>query len=284
MRLRKLWIHAAGLLASGVLSVVSAQQIRPPCLDCVMPFELVSGFEVVGLGRIGNLEGLRFIVDTGSSYSVIDRKVADRLGLRRRTGSVLNFDRSLAVEWADVSEVRFGPIRARGIGVMVAKLADISEYAAKADAIIGMDVLSRARRLSIDYERRRISFELDEARTDVASVAKAFVVSVPLQGLSLHMVVDTGLRYVLIYKDRLRGALPRMQMEGGTRKASLGRLQVTAVNLPGIRIFPSSDAVLVLLIDRPSAGINDVDGYLGAAALHARILELDFAARTVRWR
>jgi hypothetical protein len=42
---------------------------------------LVSDFLVVVKGGIGNLDDLKFIVDTGATWSVIDRKVAVRLTL-----------------------------------------------------------------------------------------------------------------------------------------------------------------------------------------------------------
>ena len=49
--------------------------------NLTMPFELVAGFLVVVDGQIGNLNGLKFILDTGATHSLIDQKVADRLQL-----------------------------------------------------------------------------------------------------------------------------------------------------------------------------------------------------------
>lgn len=160
------------LLAAALTSQATAQNLHRSSASLATSFELVSGFEVVVHGQIGDLGGLKFILDTGSSYSVIDRRLADRMGLLRRPGNVLNFDRNLALEWADVSDVRVGPICIPGMGMMVTRLADISEFAQNVDGIIGMDVLSRAQKISIDYERRRISFELDEGRGSERSVMK----------------------------------------------------------------------------------------------------------------
>jgi len=150
------------LLVAALTFYASAQDPHRPRPDFPLPFDLVSNFEVVVHGQIGELDGLRFILDTGSSYSVIDRRVADRMRLHRHPGKAFNFDRDLAVEWADFPDVAIGPLRVAGISMMVARLADISEFADSADGIIGLDVLSRARKIGIDYERRRISFELDE--------------------------------------------------------------------------------------------------------------------------
>lgn len=286
MALRMLWAGGVGLLvATALTSQATAQDLHCSGASLVVPFELVSDFEVVVRGQIGELDGLRFILDTGSSYSVIDRRVADRMGLPRRPGKVLNFDRNLAVEWADVPEVRIGPIRVTDVGMMVARLADVSKFAENADGIIGMDVLSRAKKISIDYERRRVSFELDERRGSASSAMKTFVIPVVIQGISMRLLVDTGLQYVLLYKDRLHSALPHLRMEGEPRGGMIGRLQVTQVQLPGVRISGSEAVTPVLLLEGP--GKTDpagVDGYLGPASLHAKRLELDFSARTMRWR
>jgi predicted aspartyl protease len=274
------------LLAGGVrlfLAAVLTTQASPQSLHRSLPFDLVSNFGVVVKGRIGELDGLRFILDTGSSYSTIDSSVANRLGLDRRPGTVLNFDRSLAIDWAEAPEVQVGPIRAPGIRMMVARLADVSEFAKNADGIIGLDVLSRARKIRIDYERRSVSFELDagQGRRPVNS----FVIPVVVQGVRLHLLVDTGLRYMLLYDDRLREALPQLRTEGDPRNAMLGRLAATLVNLPGVEIFGPGAATPVLLIQGPDkTRLGGMDGYLGTASLHARRIELDFSARTLRWQ
>jgi len=285
MALRRILAGGAWLMLAGALiSRMDAQDPGRPCSDSAMPFDLVANFEIVVPGQLGELNGLRFILDTGSSYSTIDRRVADRLGLRRRPGSVFNFDRNLVVEWTDVSEVRVGPMRVAGVSMMVASLAGLSQFVGNADGIIGLDMLSRARKICIDYRQRRISFTLDEERAGPPAVVKAFVVPVTIQGISMRLLVDTGFEYLLVYYDRLRSALPHMHTEGEPRKAVLGNLQAVQVNLPGVGIADRYGVTPVLLIEGPKAGLDGVDGYLGPAALHARRVELDFAARTMRWQ
>jgi predicted aspartyl protease len=273
------------LLAAALTSQASPQDLHGPRPDLVMSFDLVSDFLIVVQGQIGELNGLRFILDTGSSHSAIDRRVADRMGLHCRPGKVFNYDRNLAIEWADVPEVRIGPIRVAGIDMMVARLADISEFVENADGIIGLDVLSRAKKIVIDYERRRIFFELDEGRGSEPSDTKALVVPVVIQGLSMRLLVDTGLRYVLLYKGRLRSALPHLRTEGEPRDLLIGRLRATQVNLPGVQIFGPEAVTPVFLIEGPGkTDLGGVDGCLGPASLHAKRLELDFAAKILRWQ
>jgi hypothetical protein len=98
-----------------------------------IPFELVSDFLVVVKGQIGDLDGLKFIIDSGATRSVIDRKLADRLRLQRHTGKVMNFDRLILVEWADIPDLRIGSLRSEALRVMVVKLAEYSEFAKNVD-------------------------------------------------------------------------------------------------------------------------------------------------------
>ena len=286
MGLRMLPAGAVRLLLVAVLTFhASAQDLHRPCPDFLLSFDLVSNFEVVVHGQIGELDGLKFILDTGSSSSVIDRRVADRMRLHRRAGKVFHFDRTLAVEWADVPDVVIGPLRVAGISMMVARLADISKFADTADGIIGLDVLSRAKKIGIDYERRRISFELDEGCGSKPSAVKTFVITVAIQGVPMRLLVDTGLRYMLLYRDRLSSAIPHLRTEGEPRDAVFGRLHATQVNLPGVQGFRPEVVTPVFLIASPGkTELGGFDGYLGPASLHAKRLELDFEGMTLRWQ
>src|SRR5580704_16368505 len=91
-------------LALGFLftSLLNAQDLGIPPVRSSIPFQLLSNFLVVVNGQVGALDGLKFILDTGASYTLIDRKLADKLKLRRQPGQVTNFDRDVPVDWAEV--------------------------------------------------------------------------------------------------------------------------------------------------------------------------------------
>ena len=73
-------------------SPLGAQDFGNTSARSTIHFELLSDFLVVVNGDLGNLHGLKFIVDTGASYTLIDQKVADRLKLQRHPGKITNFD------------------------------------------------------------------------------------------------------------------------------------------------------------------------------------------------
>ena len=274
------------LVVLGLLSVppLHAQAPGKSPATSTIPFQLRAGFLVVVNGQIGELEGLKFIVDTGASFTFIDRKVADRLKLPRRPGKTTNFDREVPVEWAVVPDLRVGPVRIGALRVMVAKLGEYSEFAQDVDGIIGLDVLGRSEKISIDYEMRTIAWEmageLDSRRPSAAYFAIPFVV----QGFPMHLILDTGFQGILLYKDRLRKGLPDLRTQGKPIEVDFGRLQTTQVKLPGVRLVGEETVATVFLTDGPApGGLPGVDGYLGIASLKAKRVEFDFAARLLRW-
>lgn len=119
----------------------------------VLPFELDSGFLIVVQGELEDLKGLRFIVDTGSTHSVIDRSIANRLHLRRHIREITSLDGGIPIESAEVTGLRVGPIRLSRAQILVTSLASYSDLAKSVDGIIGLDLLVRSDQLTIDYEK-----------------------------------------------------------------------------------------------------------------------------------
>jgi predicted aspartyl protease len=270
----------------GLLSVfpLHAQDPGKSPVRSTIPFQLVSGFLVVVDGQIGDLEGLKFIVDTGASYTFIDRKVADKLKLARRPGKTTNFDHDVPVDWAVVPDLQIGPLRNRALRVMVAKLGDYSEYAKNVDGIIGLDVLGRSEKFIIDYQKHAISWEMAAELGGGSPSPAYFAIPFVVQGFPMHLILDTGFQGILLYKDRLRKGLPDLRTQGKPIEVDFGRLQTTQVKLPGVRLVGEETVATVFLTDGPApGGLPGVDGYLGIASLKAKRVEFDFAARLLRW-
>lgn len=266
-------------------SLLQAQESGASALRPAIPFELRSEFLVVVNGQVGDLEGLKFILDTGASHTLIDRKVADRLRLRLRPGKVTNFNREVPVDWAEIPSLRVGPLQTGPLGVMVTKLGEYSEFAENVDGIMGLDVLERSKKLFIDYEKQTVSWELSSEGAGGAPAPTYFTIPVFVQGFPMHLVIDTGFQVILLYKDRLHKGLPDLRTEGAAIEGGVGRLKTTQVKLPGVRLFGPEAVATVFLTDGPATGqLPGIDGYLGVASLQAKRVEFDFAARVLRWQ
>ena len=275
------------ILILGILSSppAHAQDSVYSAVNPTMPFELLSDFLIVVRGQIGVLDGLRFIVDTGATRSAIDRKVALRLGLQRRAGEVMNFNRHIPIEWTDLPEIRVGPIRAEAVRAMVVSLAEYSRFGENVDGIIGLDLLTRSKKFSIDYERKILSFQLEEVGNSDLALPGCLKIPVFVQGLAMHLAVDSGLQGILLYKDRLHKQLPKLRIEGKPLNVVIGQSKATQVRLPGVRFEGAEVVTTVILIDGPGEDVMPgVDGYLGPSSLHAKRIEFDFAGKVLRWQ
>jgi predicted aspartyl protease len=236
-------------------------------------------------GRIGPLEHLKFILDTGASHTVVSRKIADQLALSREPGSVINFQRKLPMEWARFPEVQVGPVVATDARMMVADVNQYSEFMKGIDAVVGLDLLSRCQRVLIDYEAQLIVFEARNGASQVPLFqAKGILVTVMLQDQPVQLLVDTGFQEIALFEERLR---PRMhgvdvQQLGHMR---MGSLVGDAVRLPGLRLGSVASNSRVLLVRGVTQAVpSGLDGYLGPRALGAKRIELDFASMMLRWQ
>jgi gag-polyprotein putative aspartyl protease len=108
-------------------------------------------------GRIGTQRNLKFILDTGATISIVDQKIAYKLKLGHHPAESFNFDRRLNWESAIVPEIQFGPIRAAHVVMFVGKLAECSDLAKNADAVIGLDPLKLSN-FSIELATKKIIF------------------------------------------------------------------------------------------------------------------------------
>ena len=254
-----------------------------------IPFQLTAGFLISVRGRIGEMDGLQFILDTGATNSVVARRIAKKLGVVRHADRVFSFQKYVEVERAEFPEVQFGPVKAENVSLLVADLIKTSEFAGRADAIIGLDLLCQSGDLRIDYDTETVAFLVPAISTNsVQGRRKPFCLTTQLivQGQPVNLLIDTGMEGILLYENRLRRRIPDLRLEGKTRNAQMGWVQGKATTLPGIRWKDSETAMSVLLTGGPSEDVMPgIDGFLGTASLKARQIEFNFERNTVmlRW-
>jgi predicted aspartyl protease len=253
-----------------------------------IPFELRGGFLIVIEGRMAELQGLKFILDTGASYSVVDRQVAQKLSfLRHHAGRVFSFDKYVPIEWAECPVVQFGPIEVHDIPLMVANLRNSRGFPGHADVIIGLDLLRTSRGFLIDYERRKIVFGTGTVNHDEVLRPKVpfLVMQVMIQGRVVRLIVDTGMQGVLLYEDRLRKEFPNLGVEVERDKVQNGYLRVKRAKIQGFIVGTAESERTVFLMNGPSENLlPGIDGYLGTGALNAQQVAIDFANNTLAWK
>jgi aspartyl protease len=269
---------------------IQAQQnpAVPSARTGAIPFQLVGGFLIEVEGGIGHLEGLKFILDTGTTDSVVDQRIADRFSAARRSGKVFNIDRFVSVDRMEFPDVHFGPVAVHNVSMRVTELSKFSNLIPDADAIIGLDLLETASELDILYDSNMVLLIPRSAITEDTSErerSKCLTVQVILQDHPIELIFDTGLEGLLLYEDRIRKHVPHLRLADVRKNAHEGRLRGKIARLPGLRLGgPESDAE-VFLIPGPRADLApEIDGVLGTVPLKANRIEVDFAGKALRWK
>ena len=252
-----------------------------------VPFKLYAGYLIVVHGRVGAFDKLNFVLDTGATHSVLDRKLADRIGLSRRPGRVLNFDKTVPTQWVEVPDLQFGQIQVSRFSTMISDLQYFQSFATQVDAVIGLDLL-RLSSFSIDYDAHRVSFGAVDTASGIPMNSDPTCLSVQLLvgGSQIRLLVDTGAQALILYEDRVLNRLPQLRIEGETAGTSMGGWVPSKWGfIPKARLGTTDlDGTVFLVKAPPGSLLLGIDGYLGTAALKAHRIDFNFETNTLAWK
>jgi predicted aspartyl protease len=280
------------LLGTLLLSVVCGAAVggtRTQLASNEMAIEVYGGYLAVGRGSVNNADNLRFLLDTGASSTAIYRRVAERLGLHGQPAKVINFDKTVALEWTEVQEMTFGPERIRNVRVMIEDLGYLRSTGVHVDGVIGLDQLRRQSFL-VDYARESVVLG-PTAKEGMRGVpmradAKSLRVEVELDQRPVWMVADTGARGIVLYEDTVKDLLANYRVEGRTGVVGLGGpLENRTAIVSRLRLGGQDLDREVVLISAPGAKrLSGVSGYLGLASLDAKQVAFSFETNQLLWR
>jgi len=187
----------------------------------------------------------------------------------------------------EVTDFQLGPIRIAQLPMMMNDLGYLRETAPGVDGVIGLDVL-RLRSFSIDFVRRKIRFGAPRVlRSSVAmEMDQSYLaVEVRMLGRPLRLLVDSGVRTILLYRDRMGERLPNVKIEQQIRGASLsGSTALEVVTLPPVQLNGTElERRAVYLRNSPVGFLRGIDGYLSLTALRARRISFDFERNLLSW-
>src|ERR1700689_2821720 len=89
---------------------ISAEPHKPsdPSSEIVIPVQVHAGFLIVAKGQIDSLSGLNFLIDTGQTYTSVDRSIVDKLGLdvsSSGSASILNLDKKVPAHFCSLGKI-----------------------------------------------------------------------------------------------------------------------------------------------------------------------------------
>jgi len=254
-------------------------------LDRELPFRLSHGFLIVVEGQVGGLDKLNLLLDTGTTRSIISRKLADSLHLERHTSQVLNFNRTVSVELAIAPVVRIGPVYKTSVQILVGDLFRFSKFADSIDGIIGMDLLD-GNNFTVDFTARKVVFNTVAPNAAIRQAKLTCVtVTIEIQRHPVTLILDTGVQGMLLFERRLYARVPELRTTSPSAEASIGgSMHARAITLFDVHVGQRILRSQALLIEAPSDEIlPDIDGFLGVGPLTASQVNFDFVSGTIRW-
>ena len=276
--------------SQGALNSSPNQKLAPELgRSRAVPFELRDGFLIVVEGRIGERDHLKFILDTGVTKTVVDRKLAKSLDLPLHPYAyqVSNFDKIADLQWALFPAIEFGTVEARNAALLVGDLSRYSEFTQGIDALIGVDLLASSS-FTIDYETMTVVFASASRviASSLVTVSPCLIATLHVQNQEVHLIVDSGLSEVLLFEDKLRRRKTPLALKDQARPIRMGQqLRGRRATLSGVLFGTREIDMPVVVVDGPSArALPGVDGYLGVAMLKAHRISFNFTIPAMAWQ
>lgn len=253
-----------------------------------IPFHLASGYLIVVEGTIGYSEHLKFVIDTGTTRTCIDRRLARQLGLSLEPHTVLRFDRMVRLDSTHLPSLTLGPLRAENFAINVADLSHVGRSAIQVAGIVGLDLLESFP-FQIDYEHMQIAFGPIPSLAE--SAAMDWVPGLPVVSLGFNhsksrVLIDTGAHDIVLYYEKLQGPTYNWKLFGTEIWGdSIGGLvQARKAVFHGAAFGSDRNYHEVYLVHAP---LNDplptVDGVLSPVAFGMRQIGFDFDRHIVTW-
>ena len=247
-----------------------------------IPFRLYGDYAIVVRGSVGERHKLNFLIDTGSSSTVVADSLARKLRLARAPRKISVFDSTVVAEEAVVPSLRLGPLQVALLPVVVQDLSSLQEaFSVRIDAVVGIDVLSRSS-FTVDYKGKKLIWGSLEPLSDPVSCDPCFpypTVRLEIGNRTLRVFVDTGAGELALFENRT-GVIPGTQVVGQeTRTTIRGQVVVKTVEFHELTLGTTHWA-------RREGSLMEgslFDGTLGPKWLRAKRVRFDFEHKIISW-
>jgi predicted aspartyl protease len=199
--------------------------------ECPIPLE-PTGTAFVTTVRIGSEGPLRFLVDTGATITVIERSVAQRIGLQpTRTIEAISTTGTLDVQEAMVDELRAGNVSIVHTPALITVLPQFANHG-HLDGILGMSFFA-GRAVHLDIRRRCAEVDVAPPR-GMTLDAHEVVGRVAVEIEGFNFILDSGASFPVLTSTHARALAVE---EGGAEITSAaGRRRMSTATIPVLRI------------------------------------------------
>ena len=231
----------------------------------------------------GTSERQNFIIDTGTSPSILNIGAARHLGLALTQAKLSAIGRDSETLAATVPEIRLGPLQAMSVPVLVADLSPVErDLNLPIAGILGMDVLGKSS-FRLDYGNQLIEFgEIAPVGIPVNLSTRSDlpIAEIRIGGKLLRLLVDTGSDRLVFF-----GARSAAEFSPNTANSLLQGNSV-ASRVPVRTVSPLDFEISGQRFHQNAYFVPDseeplFDGLLSVRSLGIRVLSLDANRRVV---
>jgi len=214
-----------------VIAVIALWLIAAVAAACPIPLEPTRSAFVTSV-YIGSDGPFRFLVDTGSTVTVIDRAVAERLRIEpSRTITAVSTTGPVRTGEAVVAELRAGDVSMRDVSVLIVPLPRFPSHGF-VHGLLGMNFFE-GRSILFDVDRRCVDVDVPAASgalIDAQSINGRVAMNVD----GLKFVIDSGASFPVLMSRAARSLAAREDVM--TMTSAAGSSRAVTATVPMLRI------------------------------------------------
>lgn len=254
-----------------------------------IPFEYTNGYLIAVRGSIGARTDLQFLVDFGTTYTIVDRRYAaeanrieDGQGLE-----VAHFSSSISAKDIVLPELVIGPIVMKDFHALLADLSDMPAMPPNVAGVIGLDIL-QLNNITIDFAEQKLSLTSRVEGKHQASLETCLVglaVNAKWKGAPIKLAISTGVDVVTLDQDRIKqGSYKPPKLKRGTMSTNFTVTPVAVFETKGLVLSDTGlrGPGILRRMQWPIAS-DQLDGFLPLIALGTNRVSLDFERHLLLW-
>jgi len=255
-----------------------------------IPFKFVQGHLISVHGSVGSQTDLQFLVDFGTTYTLLDRTLVKDLRHGPRL-DVTHFSNSIRASEVVVPELGVGGAVVRDFHAYLVDFSQMQGAPSGVMGVIGMDFLER-QNLTVDFGEMKILLlpptegtPANEHSAPLFKCSIGYAVDAGWRGTPVKLLLSTGVEVVTLDQDRMREKPVKFQrvkseLIGSNFAATpVSVFETKEMTLNEVRLKGSG---VMRKIDWPVA-TDELDGFLPMTALRAKRVTLDFGRGLLLW-
>jgi hypothetical protein len=252
-----------------------------------IPFEYEGGYLISVRGSIGARTNLRFLVDFGTTYTLVDRHFASEQNSDGQGMDVTHFSTSISAKEIVLPEFAIGPIVMKDFHALLADFGDMPTIPRDVAGIVGLDIL-QLHNITIDFAEQKLSLSSSFNGRHQAPLQTCLVgmaVSATWNGVPIRLAISTGVDVVTLDQDRIKqGSYKPPKLKRGTVNSNFTVTPVAVFETKGLRLSDTGlrGPGVLRRMQWPTAS-DRLDGFMPLQALRTNRVSLDFERHLLLW-